>query len=338
MVDDVPLISIVSPAFNEEETLPRFHAAVSQAVEPLRDRFRIELIIVDDGSHDGTLGVLRALAARDSRVRYLALSRNFGNQAALTAGLEHAAGDAVITLDCDLQHPPELIPQLVAKWLDGHDVVLTVRAEGKDQTQSWFKRNTSMLFHRILRRWSNMDVRVEASDYRLLSRKALDGLLRMRESHRYIRGLVQWLGFNCAEVPFHTAPRVAGESRYTLSRLMRLAFDGLFSFSRAPLRLAVGLGLTAVAFSFALTLMALAIRGGDLLFAALLIAIHVVGASVLSAVGVLGAYIIRIFEECKNRPLYLLKESSPSSVGETRALPLATPAPTIGRRRDSSAA
>jgi glycosyltransferase involved in cell wall biosynthesis len=321
MPDPLPLLSVVSPAFNEETGLPHFHAALAAILDKMSDSYRTEIVYVDDGSRDGTLAVLRRLAAEDMRVRYLSLSRNFGNQAALTAGLEHAAGDAIVTMDSDLQHPPALIPTLVGKWREGYDVVLTIRADGSDRTQNWFKRNASTLFHDTLRRWSNLDVRPGASDFRLLSRRAADNLLRLGETHRYMRGLVQWLGFPEATVPFETAPRFAGTSRYTLGRLMRLATDGLLSFSRVPLRLTIATGLTAVTLSFFASTGLMLAYGTDPVIAGLLVAVHVVGASVLAAVGVLGAYVVRIFEESKGRPLYVLKEAWPAmSAGGARQL------------------
>ncbi|HEY1377364.1 MAG TPA: glycosyltransferase family 2 protein [Gemmataceae bacterium] len=325
MSDRLPLLSVVSPAFNEEAGLPRFHAALAAALDLLAGECRVEIVYVDDGSRDGTLAVLRTLAGQDDRVRYLSFSRNFGNQAALTAGLESAVGDVIVTLDSDLQHPPDLIPQLVARWRDGFDVVLAVRAGVTDRTQGWFKRNASLLFHRLLRRCSELDVRLDASDYRLLSRRAVDGLLRLPESHRYLRGLVAWLGLATAEVPFETAPRIAGSSRYTLGRLVRLAFDGLLSFSRVPLRLAVGGGLAVVAVSFAIST-ALALSSPiEPATAALLVAVHVIGGIVLAAVGVLGAYTIRIFEECQGRPLYVLKEMSPVLPGRAKQKRVTSP-------------
>src|SRR5262245_29710905 len=227
-----PLLRVVSPAYQEEEVLPVFHASLSRALAPLAAEFEIEILYVDDGSTDGTLAVLRRLAADDPRVRFLSLSRNFGHQAALTAGLEHARGDAVVSLDSDLQHPPALIPELVARWRAGADVVLTIRAD--DARLGWFKRVSSRLFYRLLARCSTLDVRAAASDFRLLARPALDALLRMRESHRYLRGMVQWLGFRVAEVPFRPAARRAGVSKYTLRRMVRFALDGLLSFSPAP--------------------------------------------------------------------------------------------------------
>jgi polyisoprenyl-phosphate glycosyltransferase len=309
--DDRLLLSIVCPAYQEEDVLPAFHRALADALAPLVADYRIEILYVDDGSRDRTLDVLRALTTTDGRVRYLSLSRNFGHQAALTAGIEHARGDAVVTLDTDLQHPPALIPTLVARWREGYDVVLTLRAD--DRRLGLFKRLTSGGFYRLLRRWSDVDVRAAASDFRLLSRKALEGLLALHESHRYLRGMVQWLGFRVTEVPFRPDARRAGASKYTLSKMVHLAADGLFSFSRVPLRLSVGLGLGVTGVSLLLCLAAVFSRGGpiDLLLVCLVGAVHAVGASLLTAIGVLGEYVGRIYEESKRRPIYLLKDASP---------------------------
>src|SRR5262245_25573158 len=203
-----PTVSIVCPAFNAEAVLPLFRRALSAVLATLEDRYTFEVIYVDDGSRDGTLGALRALAAQDDRVRYLSLSRNFGHQVALTAGLEHARGEAVVTMDSDLQHPPELLPRLLEKWQEGFEVVLTIRAE--DPQLGFVKRFTSRLFYRVIRLLSSTDIRVAAADYRLMSRKAVNVLLRLREAHRFLRGMVQWLGFPAAEVPFEPAGRRAG--------------------------------------------------------------------------------------------------------------------------------
>jgi polyisoprenyl-phosphate glycosyltransferase len=308
MSDGLPLLSIVCPAFEEEEVLPLFHAALHDALAPLAGRYRLEILYVDDGSRDGTLAVLRGMAARDTRVRYLSLARNFGQQAALTAGLEHARGDAVITLDSDLQHPPTLIPALVAKWRDGHDVVLTVRAD--DPRLGWFKRTSSTLFHRLLRSWSDLDLRITACDYRLLSRKAVTALLRLHESHRFLRGMIHWLGFDTAEVPFQPDLRRAGVTKYSLGRMTRLAFDGLLSFSRVPLRLAVTSGLCLTALSFAVTLALALARGAEPIIVSLAVGVHLIGLCVIATLGVLGAYVVRIYEQSKDRPLYVLKDAS----------------------------
>jgi dolichol-phosphate mannosyltransferase len=314
------VISVVCPAYQEEAVLPLFHAALARAVEPLAAEYEIEILYVDDGSRDGTLDVIRSLAAADPRVRYLALSRNFGHQAALTAGLEHARGDAVVSLDSDLQHPPGLIPELVARWRDGFDVVLTIRAD--DRRLGWFKRASSRLFYRLLARCSRLDVRAAASDFRLLSRPVVDALVRLRESHRYLRGMVQWLGFRVAEVPFRPDARRAGVSKYTLRRMVRFALDGLLSFSPAPVRVVVGAGLAVTALSGMASVAAvlalvpwrepvagLAVVG--------LAALHAVGGCVLLAAGVLGEYVFRIYDQVKGRPVYVLKEATSG----TAALP-----------------
>jgi dolichol-phosphate mannosyltransferase len=313
MASEPPLLSVVCPAFDEEEVLPRFHAELNLALQPLAGRYRIEIIYVDDGSRDGTLGVLRQTSAADNRVRYLSLSRNFGHQAALTAGLEHARGDAVVTLDSDGQHPPSLIPTLVERWRTGADVVVAVR--GGDRRLGPFKRLTSALFYRLLRRFSDLDVRDGVADFRLLSRRATDALIRLRESHRYLRGMIQWLGFAVDEVPYAPEARGAGASKYTLRKMLRLAGDGLFSFSRAPLRLSVLAGLTVTAASLLAAVAVALLRGSlsDPVLLTLLVGMHVVVGSLFAAIGVLGEYVARVHEEAKDRPIYVLKEVSPAS-------------------------
>jgi dolichol-phosphate mannosyltransferase len=312
-VSRLPLLSVVCPAFNEEEVLPLFHPELAEALRPLDAEYEVEILYVDDGSRDRTLEVLRTLARIDPRVRYLSLSRNFGHQAALTAGLEHARGDAVVSLDADLQHPPRLIPELVARWRAGADVVLTVRAD--DPRLNRFKRGTSRLFYRVLGRLSSVEVRAAASDFRLLSRRAVQALLRLPETHRFLRGMVQWLGYPTAELPYQPDLRRAGVSKYTLYRMARLAADGLMSFSRAPLRMAVGAGAVLTAVSAAACLTVLFVRGADLATAVLTAAGHVIAAAQLAAVWVVGEYAGRIYEESKRRPLYLVSEESPAAEG-----------------------
>ncbi len=320
----VGTLSIVCPAYEEEEVLPKFHAALAAALAPLAADYDIEILYVDDGSRDGTLAVIRSLAAADPRVRYLSLSRNFGHQAALTAGLEHARGGAVVSLDSDLQHPPALIPELVARWRSGADVVLTIR--GDDPRLGLFKRLTSRLFYRLLARCSDLDVRAAASDFRLLSRPALDALLRLRESHRYLRGMVQWLGFRVAEVPFRPEARGAGVSKYTLRRMVRFALDGLLSFSPLPVRLVVGGGLAVTGLSWVLStaaavlLVPLAEPACRLALVGLA-AGHALAACVLAAAGVLGEYAVRIYEQVKGRPVYVLKEATAEAPSAAVPLP-----------------
>jgi glycosyltransferase involved in cell wall biosynthesis len=321
-------VSIVCPAYEEEEVLPRFHGELCAVLAGLGPEYEGEILYVDDGSRDGTLDYLRTLAAADSRVRYLSFSRNFGQQAALTAGLEHAAGDVVITLDSDLQHPPGLIPVLLARWREGHDIVLTLRQD--DARLGWFKRATSRAFNKVMRWLSETEVRAAASDYRLLSRKAVDCLLQLHETHRFLRGMVNWLGFRTATVSFFPGLRGAGVTKYNLRRMTDLAVDAMLSFSKLPLRLSLGAGLAILFFVIAYGVLVL----GRALFTAgptdwpyhlLLLVVLLIGGATLSALGVVGEYVGRVYEQVKGRPLYLLKEIS------------AEPAPAGGQMVNGSA-
>jgi dolichol-phosphate mannosyltransferase len=313
MSADKPLVSIVCPAYAEEEVLPLFHGELSAALAPLEAEYRFEILYVDDGSLDGTLEVLRRLSWHDPRVAFLSLSRNFGHQAALTAGLEHARGDAVISMDSDLQHPPHVLAELLRSWRQGHDVVITIRAD--DQRLSLFKRCTSSAFYRLMSLLSDTDIRLAASDFRLLSRRAVQALVQLREQHRFLRGMVQWLGFRSAEVVFTPDERRAGQSKYTLRRMLRLAGDGLFSFSRAPMRLAGYLGLVSVVLGLGHSAWyLLAVLSGVETAPAgveyLTLVTHLLGGAVLAALGFLGEYVGRIYEQVKGRPVYVLKDQS----------------------------
>ncbi|TMQ33854.1 MAG: glycosyltransferase family 2 protein [Planctomycetota bacterium] len=307
-------LSVVCPAYEEEEVLPHFHRELCSVLAQLEATYDVEILYVDDGSCDGTLEVIRQLAQGDKRVRYLSLSRNFGHQAALTAGLEHAQGDVVITMDTDLQHPPALVPRLLQKWQQGFDIVLTIRKE--DPHLGFAKRWTSRWFYRIMHLLGDTDIRLAAADYRLMSDRAVNALLRLRETHRFLRGMVQWLGFTVAEVPFDPAPRKAGTSKYTLQRMFNLALDGLFSFSKLPLRVAPVLGglcmLLAMLLGAGLLVRAIWPGGeGPSSAAVLLTSLYFLGGSILLTLGIVGEYVGRIYEQTKARPLYLLKDRSP---------------------------
>ena len=318
MTDSSPtgILSIVCPAYQEEEALPSFHTTLMAALEPLTADWELEILYVDDGSRDGTLGVIRAFAAQDSRVKYVSLSRNFGHQAALSAGLQYARGDLVVSLDTDLQHPPALIPTLVERSREGFDVVLTIRAD--DRRLGWFKRLSSRVFYKVLAHCSDLDVRAAASDFRLLSRRAVEALLLMPESHRYLRGMVQWLGFPTAEVPFEPDVRRIGVSKYTIRRMVRFASDGLYSFSPMPVRLAVGTGLAVSAFSWASCLFAIlmSVPWADPVARVAVIgltALHVLVACLLVTAGVVGEYARRVYIQVKGRPNFVLKETNTDS-------------------------
>ena len=229
-----PRLTVVCPAYQEEAALPAFHAELARVADGLAGEYDVDMLYVDDGSPDGTLAVMRRLAAQDGRVRYVSLSRNFGHQAALTAGLEHATGDLVVSMDTDLQHPPEVIPRLLDGWQAGADVVITVRED--DATLGRFKGLASRAFYRLMRAVSRTEIRPAAADFRLMTRPAVQALLGMRESHRFLRGMVQWLGFPTAEVRFDAGRASAGKSKYTFRRQLALGLNGMFSFSRVPLR------------------------------------------------------------------------------------------------------
>jgi len=307
---DPATLSIVCPAYNEEEVLPAFHRALGDVIDRLGSAYQTEVIYVDDGSRDCTLETLRVLAGADARVRYLSFSRNFGHQAALTAGLEAARGDVVITMDSDLQHPPSLIPAMLEQWRAGKDVVLTIRL---DNDTGLIKRSTSRWFYALMRLLSDTEIRAAAADFRLMSRRAVDALLHMREAHRFLRGMVQWLGFPSAEIPFVVQPRAAGRSKYNLRRMLTLAADGAISFSRTPLRLVMvsglllsGLGLVGTAASLGYWLTR---SGAEAGWAVVLGVLLLIGGGMLFALGIVGEYVGRIYEQVKARPLYVVKES-----------------------------
>ena len=304
-------LSVVCPAFEEEEALPLFHRELTQVLAAAGLANRTEILYVDDGSRDRTLLVVRELAARDPRVQYVSLSRNFGKEAALLAGFEHAVGAHVVTLDTDLQHPPALIPQLLAKAHEGFDLVLTQRQE--DPALGTGKRLWSKLFFGMLRRATGNRVGNVNCDYCLLSRRVVESLLQLPERHRFLRGLVQWVGYPTAVVPFAPTPRSAGHTKFTFGSLVGLAGDSLFSFSRMPLRVASYCGAAAMGLGVLLALVLtvqLPFRGGTDGWAWAIASQLILSACTLSSVGILGEYVGRTYEEVKGRPPYLVKESS----------------------------
>jgi len=304
-------VTIVLPAYNEATALPVLYRRLLPMCAS-EAKYRFEFLIVDDGSTDDTLEVLRNLAAQDDRVRFISLSRNFGHQAALSAGLDHADGDAIVFLDADLQHPPELIPDLLRLWEGGADVVDTIRRD--DARLPLVKRLTSSGFYRVLNWVSSVRINPGAADFRLLGRAAADGLRRVNERARFIRGLVQWIGFRHETVEYTPDARIAGHSRFSLKKMLRLAFDGIFSFSTAPLQIATWLGFSVCLGAFVYGLYALYVRfiaktaiAG---WTSLLVVVLTIGGAQLLTLGIIGGYLSRIYEEVRGRPLYLVKASS----------------------------
>lgn len=305
-----PSLSIVAPAYNEERNLPAFLAAVVPVLEAIGEPF--EIIFVDDGSRDGTLGMLAAAASQDRRVKVVSLARNFGKDVALSAGLAHASGQAVIPIDCDLQHPPELIPQFVAKWREGFDMVVGVR--NKRDEEGWLRRNLSRSYYKVMRSMTSVEIPPNAGDFRLLDRKILDVINQMPERHRFMKGIFAWPGFKVASIEFQANPR-AGEtaSRWSFFTLWRFALDGLFSFSTAPLKLWTYIGALAAGGAFVYLVITLiqklffgiAVPG----YASLLIVLLFFNGLLLVSNGIQGEYIARIFEEVKRRPLYVVNKT-----------------------------
>ena len=301
-------LSVVVPVYNEQESVPELYRRLTAALSGVVKSF--EVVLVDDGSSDSTWEIIRELAARDGRVKGLSFSRNFGHQMAFTAGLDHAGGDAVVIMDADLQDPPELLPELVARWRDGYDVVYAVRARRHGETA--FKLFTAAAFYRVLRRITRVDIPVDTGDFRLMSRKAVEAFCRMPERHRFTRGMVAWLGFRQVGVPYARAARHAGETKYPLRKMLRLASDGITSFSYVPLQLASWVGLAVSGLALLALVVAVAVRAGGgtmpaWAFAAA--ALVLLGGVQLVAVGLVGEYLGRVLDEVQRRPLYLVRDS-----------------------------
>lgn len=298
--------SIVVPVFNEEAVLPILIRRLGLVMEQLDGA--AETIFVDDGSSDCSPIVLQSLARTDPRYRYLGLSRNFGHQVAITAGMDAAAGDAIVVMDADLQDPPEVVGEMIEKWKEGYEVVYARRLSRAGE--SAFKRITADLFYKLLGRISSVAIPADVGDFRLIDRKVLDALRSMPEHDRFVRGMVAWLGFRQAEVAYHRLSRPAGDSKYPLLKMVRLALDGALSFSEVPLWLAIwlGAGVSACAFLYALYVLGLWLIGAHLVagWSSTVIVVSLLGGIHMLMTGIVGLYVGRIHAEVKRRPLYVV--------------------------------
>ena len=319
--DAIQTLSIVVPVYNEEEVLETFHQQLQRVIDQLP--VRVMVYYINDGSTDRTGEIVQRLAAADRRVAYLELSRNFGHQAALTAGLDVAPGDAVITMDGDGQHPPDLIPRLLDVFQAGCDIVMTQRME--DRTASVFKRQTAGWFYRFINQIGETKILPGAADYRLMSRQVVEALKQMPEYHRFLRGMIPWLGFQVAVLPYQAPQRLAGRSKYSFRKMARLAADAIFSFSLVPLRIGISLGvvffvLAVLEVAYVLSLWlhntqnALAPGWSSLMFMMLII-----GSIQMIITGFIGVYIGYIFQEVKRRPPYLIRTFHPGAQNEPTA-------------------
>jgi polyisoprenyl-phosphate glycosyltransferase len=301
------VLSIVVPAYNEDAVLPEFHRRLRQVVDSLA--MPIEILYVNDGSADRTLEVIRQLQATDDRIVCLDLSRNFGKEIALTAGLDHAVGEAVVVIDADLQDPPELIPEMVRLWREGHDVIYGQRISRDGE--SWLKKLTAHLFYRAMQMTGNIRIPKDTGDFRLMSRQAVDALNQLREQHRFMKGLFAWIGFEQVPLAYSRDRRYAGRTKFNYWKLWNFAVEGITSFTTAPLRIAtyLGIAIAGIAFLYAALIIFKTLMYGNPVqgYPSLVVIVLFLGGVQLSFIGILGEYLGRIFNEAKNRPLYLLR-------------------------------
>jgi glycosyltransferase involved in cell wall biosynthesis len=306
------LISIVVPAYNEQEVLRAFHERLSPVLAKLGEP--AEVIYVNDGSSDDTLEVLHALKEKDERVAILDLSRNFGKEIALTAGLDHASGEAVIVIDADLQDPPELITEFLKSWREGYDVVYAQRTEREGE--SVLKKASAYAFYRVMQKASRVNIPEDAGDFRLLSRRAVDSLKQLREQHRFMKGLFAWIGYPQKAVTFQREARAAGQTKWNYWRLWNFALEGITSFTTGPLKFATYIGLlTALAaFIYAAVVIYKTLAYGEPVrgYPSLMVVILFLGGVQLFTIGIIGEYLGRMFNEAKKRPLYIVKDYLPA--------------------------
>jgi glycosyltransferase involved in cell wall biosynthesis len=305
-------ISIVIPAYNESSGLLELHRRLTRVVDAMP--VAAEFVYVNDGSRDDTLQVLRSIRSGDPRVALVDLSRNFGKEIAMTAGLDYARGEAVILIDADLQDPPELIPELCTRWHEGYDVVYALRVDRAGE--SWLKKWTARLFYRTLERIGTIPIPRDTGDYRLLSRRAVDALKQLRERHRFMKGLFSWIGYPQTSVRYVRDPRFAGETKWNYWRLWNFAIEGLTSFTAAPLKIStyIGVGTALTAFAYALIIISRTLLYGREVpgYASLLVVMLFLGGIQLIALGILGEYLSRTFDEVKQRPLYFVQHYLPA--------------------------
>lgn len=302
------LLSLIVPVFNEEEVLPASYARMSAAMQALTG-YDYEIIYVNDGSRDGTMKQLRAIAKEHKEVRVISFSRNFGHQLAVTAGMDNARGDALIIIDADLQDPPEVIAELVKAWENGADIAYGKRLKREGETV--FKKLTAFCYYRLLNAMSAYPIPLDTGDFRLLDKKVADVFLKMREHNRFLRGMSGWMGFDAVPVEYVRHERQAGKTKYTLKKMLRLAFDGILGFSYKPMSLALyagaALGVTGMLGLIALIIIAVTVGCAPWLWA--VDGLVLINALTLAAIGVQGAYLNRIYDEVRGRPLYIAAET-----------------------------
>jgi len=304
------MISIVVPLYNEEEVIGESYKRLTEVMQSSGEEY--ELVFIDDGSRDKTAQMTREIAKNDSHVHFLSFSRNFGHQIAITAGMDYAKGDAVVVIDADLQDPPAVILQMIEKWKEGYEVVYGKRLQRKGETI--FKKVTAKFFYRILRMMTDVDIPVDTGDFCLLDRKVCEVMKKLGEKNRYVRGLVSWVGFRQCAVEYIREERFAGETKYPLKKMLKFAGDGMVSFSYKPLKLATYMGflVSGVSFIYLIVVICQKLLGFATVagWASILAVSLFINGIMLIIMGIMGEYIGRIYDECKNRPLYIIREDS----------------------------
>ena len=307
----MPSIDIIVPVFNEQEVLPLFQERIHEVMDSCAVEWRV--IFVDDGSSDDSLAIMKSIHAEDPNFGYVSLSRNFGKEYALTAGLDQASADAAVVIDVDLQDPPELIPEMIAAWHEGFDVVYATRKIRHGE--SAVKKATANWFYRIINSMSKIDIPKDTGDYRLMSRKCYLAVNQLREQNRFMKGLFAWVGFKQKQLYFEREPRAAGNTKWNYNKLWRFALDGITSFSYMPLRFATWIGMTVAAFAFiygAVIIAKTLFLGSDVPgYPSIMVVMLFLGGIQLTALGIIGEYLGRMFNESKQRPLYLIDEYQP---------------------------
>ncbi|WEG12195.1 glycosyltransferase family 2 protein [Pullulanibacillus sp. KACC 23026] len=304
------LITLLIPAFNEEQSIKPLYESLVSHLGSLETHYDFEILFVNDGSEDRTLDILKQYREKDARISFIDLSRNFGKEIAMMAGMDYAKGDAIIIMDADLQHPPEVIPELIKHWEEGYEDVYATRV--KREGESWLRRFTSKKYYELLQKTTRMPICPDAGDFRLLDRRCIEAVKKMRESHRYTKGLYCWIGFKKKEIKYVAAPRVSGESKWSYISLLNLAVEGLTSYTTLPLRLSSFFGFL-VSF-LALVYMVITIIKTLVMgipgtgYTTLLVCILLLGGIQLISIGIIGEYLGRIFIETKQRPLYYVEE------------------------------
>lgn len=312
------LVSIVVPAYNEGEVLRAFHARV-QSVTAQLAQYAWEIVFVNDGSRDNTQHVIESLQAQDDRISSVWLSRNFGKEIAMTAGLEHARGDAVVVIDADLQDPPELIAELLKAWEEGFDTAYARRT--RRDGESWVKKATAKVFYRLMGKLSNVEIPPDTGDFRLMSRRCVDALLQLREHHRFMKGLFAWVGFPSKAIDYHRDPRAAGTTKFNYWKLWNFALEGITSFSILPLKVAsyVGVLIALTAFLAGVWIIIKTVLWGEAVagYPTLMVTILFLGGVQLLFIGILGEYLGRIYNETKGRPLYFVQRFAPARLKDS---------------------